>query len=158
MNTITFPGTALAEARKAQGKTLQDVYEDIHVPMEHIHALEGARLHELPGVTYGLGFLRTYCEYLGLDPAPYVDQYRLFTAVHPPRRISIGGLPQLEVPSRWMGEALTWGTLCAVLLLGWVTYSMIMQPWVESSETRVEAGTFEVAPETLWDVDTGARN
>jgi hypothetical protein len=38
----------------------------------------------------------------------------------------------------------TWGAICGVLLLGWLTWSALIQPIAAEQETRIEAGSIEV--------------
>jgi len=148
-----FPGDTLRVRREARGLTLTDVYRDIHVPVAYIRALEAGDLDALPGTTYAMGFLNTYCHFLELDPEPLADGFRACTQpppANPLGRPSSPGAPLSQRP-RWLHEALAWGAICAILLLAWLTYSAMMRPLAETVDTRVNAGTLEVTPPTHFD-------
>jgi cytoskeletal protein RodZ len=143
-----FPGSVLRERRELRGYTLVQVFEHIHVPAEHLRALEEGRLDVLPAITYSSGFLTSYCDFLGLPPEPYVDKLRgamkRRQVAAPPRPLQQVLLPN-SGPERpvWLAEAITWGTICGILLLGWVTYSTIIQPLAPNPDERVQADTLE---------------
>lgn len=148
MKQAQFPGTALRARREEMGFTLRDMHRRIHVPLEHLEALEAGRLERLPAPAYAIGFLLSYCQSLELDPEPFVDQFRLCLREMPSKTsFTPYGEPVQERPV-WIRELMTWGTICAVLLLGWITYSAVIKPWAESVGVRVEAGTLEFEPPT----------
>ena len=143
MKQAEFAGARLRERRERRGLSQQDVFQQIHVPIQYIAALESARLDALPAPAYAVGFLASYCEFLELDPAPFVDQFHAASgqsgASHPRAswRVPWGNI---ERPS-WYANAVTWSAICAVLLLAWLTYMTLVQPFVEERGTRVEADT-----------------
>jgi hypothetical protein len=61
-------------ARERDGLDLATVEHETRIPTRRLTALEEERFDLLPERIYALGFLRTYAEYLGLDPQPYVDE------------------------------------------------------------------------------------
>jgi len=143
----------LRERRQALGCSLSDLYEHIHVPAQYIDALEAGRLEDLPSSTYVLGYINSYCEFLGLDPRPFVERYRACARVGEPaaRR---GKAPLLRLPvwrPAWLDGVFTWGAICAILCLVWFAFSMVVKPMAEPPETPVEAGTIELPPATHFD-------
>src|SRR6516164_9329803 len=60
--------------RERRGLALATVEQETRIPARRLTALEEERFDLLPERIYALGFLRTYAEYLGLDPQPYVDE------------------------------------------------------------------------------------
>ena len=77
MKKLLFPGAVLKEQRELLGCSLQQVSQEIHVPIEYIEAFESGRIDKSPGRAYALGFLRSYCSFLNLDPEPFCDKYLL---------------------------------------------------------------------------------
>ncbi len=146
MNQLELPGMALRDRRLERGLSMMDVYEAIHVPVEYIEALEHGNFDAMPGAAYGLGFLRTYCEFLDLEPEPYTDQFRVCTRPAAAPRLRTAVITDSKARPRWLGDLVAWGTVCALLLLGWVTYSAVVRPLVESASPRVEATTERVSP------------
>ena len=69
-------GNTLREARVRRNLTLQQVEEDTKIRVKYVQAMENEDFDVMPGATYVKGFLRTYSEYLGLDPDVILDEYR----------------------------------------------------------------------------------
>jgi cytoskeletal protein RodZ len=69
-------GSTLREARVRRSLTLQQVEEDTKIRVKYVQAMENEDFDIMPGPTYVKGFLRTYSEYLGLDPDVIVGEYR----------------------------------------------------------------------------------
>lgn len=67
----------LRRARKEHGQDVRAVAQVLRIRQTYIEALESGQFERLPGMAYALGFLRTYAEYLGLDPVYIVDRYKL---------------------------------------------------------------------------------
>ena len=57
------------------GRSVAQVAVTTHLKPTIVEALEADNYRALIAPTYAKGFYRLYCEYLGLDPAPYVDAY-----------------------------------------------------------------------------------
>jgi cytoskeleton protein RodZ len=69
-------GSTLREARVRRKLTLQQVEEDTKIRVKYVQAMENEDFDVVPSPTYVKGFLRTYSEYLGLDPRMILDEYR----------------------------------------------------------------------------------
>lgn len=67
----------LRRARKEHGQDVRSVAQVLRIRQGYIEALESGQFERLPGMAYALGFLRTYAEYLGLDPVYIVDRYKM---------------------------------------------------------------------------------
>lgn len=156
MSRFALQGKALRERREAMGLSFAEVYEAIHVPIEHLRALEAGNLHALPVATYVQGFLRSYCEYLQLDPEVYLYAFHACRETAPPPKATVRrSVAAAAAPSArpaWLTDVIAWGTVCGLLLLGWFTYSVVVRPFLDSLDTRVEAGTVEITPESPFDL------
>jgi len=75
-------GETLRSARQSKGLTTEQVSEAIHINPSYLSALEEERLDEFPAEVYARGFLRSYASFLGLDPAPLLDEFHALR--HPP--------------------------------------------------------------------------
>ncbi len=62
-------GAILKEKREEKNITVDMVARDTTISKHYIEALENERIDVFPSVTYVTGFLRNYCDYLGLDSA-----------------------------------------------------------------------------------------
>lgn len=67
---------ALRASRTARGISLEQVTRDIHISKRFLQALEAGDYADLPGQAYVTGFIRSYADYLDLDPEPLIDHYR----------------------------------------------------------------------------------
>jgi cytoskeleton protein RodZ len=68
-------GETLRQAREKREIPIDDVSRETRIAARYLEALEKGELAELPGSTFGKGYLRTYARYLGLDPEPLVEIY-----------------------------------------------------------------------------------
>jgi cytoskeleton protein RodZ len=68
-------GEKLRLARERNALTLDQVARETHVAKRFLKALEDEDFSVFPGETYAMGFLRSYAEYLGLDPAELIAAY-----------------------------------------------------------------------------------
>jgi cytoskeletal protein RodZ len=69
-------GRELRDVREAMGLRLENVAGALRIQYEFLLALEEGRYDDLPGAAYALGFLRTYCNHLGLDAERLVEEFK----------------------------------------------------------------------------------
>src|SRR5204863_9927230 len=70
-------GETLREARMRQHLDITDVEARTKIRAKYLRALENEDFGMLPGSTFVKSFLRTYAEFLGLDPHLLVEEYRI---------------------------------------------------------------------------------
>src|SRR3954471_14973003 len=70
-------GKTLSQARVARGLTLDDCERDTRISKRYLDALEREDWKIFPAPVYSRAFLRTYAQYLGLNPN---DLMRMFHA------------------------------------------------------------------------------
>jgi cytoskeletal protein RodZ len=68
-------GETLRQARLDKGVSLADAARETRIRRAYLEALEGEDAAALPGPVYTRGFLRSYAEYLGLNPQSIVDLF-----------------------------------------------------------------------------------
>jgi len=73
---MTSIGQILADARRQRKVTAKDVEKAIKIRAKYIKALEQDAFDQIVGEAYVVGFLKTYAQWLELDPRPLVDRYR----------------------------------------------------------------------------------
>ena len=61
-------GARLIRARETRGLTLEDAERDTRISRRYLLALESEQFETIPAPVYARGFLRSYSQYLGLDP------------------------------------------------------------------------------------------
>lgn len=64
--TITV-GDTLRNARVAQGLSVTEVSEKLHLTEQALESIENNQFERLPGVTFARGYVRSYANVLGLD-------------------------------------------------------------------------------------------
>lgn len=67
-------GETLREARERRGLTIEQVAQETRISARFVEALEEERFEELPAPVYVRGFLRSYANFLRIDPQPLLDQ------------------------------------------------------------------------------------
>src|ERR1700755_2289104 len=69
-------GETLREAHMRRRIDMAEVEAATKIRAKYLRALENEEWDLLPGPTFVKTFLRTYAEYLGLDPRMLVEEYR----------------------------------------------------------------------------------
>lgn len=67
-------GETLRSTREHRGLTIEQVAQDTRISARFLEALEAEQFDELPAPVYVRGFLRSYANYLKVDPQPLLDQ------------------------------------------------------------------------------------
>ena len=140
---MQFPGDELRLRRIEAGLSRVDVYKKLHIPVQFTEALEENTPHEFPPLTYSLGFLRTYCRFLRLDPEPYLAALQATT--HAPRNFL--GITKNNGPAErptWCNELIMWVTIISIVVLGWFAYTAVFQPSADAEQGSVRAGTLDL--------------
>jgi transcriptional regulator with XRE-family HTH domain len=73
---ITAFGEALKRARSARGLALEAAASATRISRQYLDALEKGELEALPSGPFGRSYLRSYAEFLGIDPEPVLESYR----------------------------------------------------------------------------------
>ena len=68
-------GKSLRNAREAKGYTPTQIADMTHMKSSIVEALENEDFSPIAAPIYGRGFVKLYCEAVGLDPKPYVDEF-----------------------------------------------------------------------------------
>ena len=69
-------GEILLAAREQKGLSLEDISSAINVRVVQLRAIEEGNFDELPGMTYALGFVKSYAAHLKLDSAGIVQKFK----------------------------------------------------------------------------------
>ncbi|GIW18523.1 MAG: hypothetical protein KatS3mg064_1680 [Tepidiforma sp.] len=67
-------GDTLREARERRGLSIEQAAQETRISPRFLEALEAEEFDVLPAPVYVRGFLRSYANYLKLDPQPLLDQ------------------------------------------------------------------------------------
>ncbi len=80
-------GARLAAVRESRGISLSEAAGRTHIRENHLSAIETADRSALPARPYALGFVRTYAEFLELDPRPVVEQFKFDAGYEAPQPV-----------------------------------------------------------------------
>lgn len=90
-------GQQLREAREAKSLTFEQVSREIRIRTRYLKALEEGNLGELPSAVHVRGFLRSYADFLDLNPDELLNTLRQPQTITPPETPS--PTPEGETPS-----------------------------------------------------------
>ena len=68
-------GKTLRAAREAKGLSVAQLAEQTHMTPTRVEELENENFTSFPAAIYGRGFVRLYCQAVGLDPKPLADEF-----------------------------------------------------------------------------------
>ncbi len=111
-------GETLRQARIDKGVSLAEAERATFIRRRYLEALEADDYAALPALVYTRGFIRTYAEYLGLNPQAMVDLYQPPRTREVPPRLRAATPPiarPRELPVRVL--LTVGGAVLAVLLL-----------------------------------------
>ena len=147
---MSFPGAELQARRLETGLTREDVHRKLRVPADFVRSLEEGTLELLPSSIYTVGFTRTYCTFLGLNPEPYVEALLMGKQT----RWKLLDFGLAKNPSKrpaWFGDIVTWAAILAIAALSWATYTAVVRPGASQDSGRVQAGTLDLRVPLLRD-------
>ena len=134
-------GAKLKNLREEKGYTLEHVARDTHIAKRYIIAIEEERFDEFPAEPYLLGFLRSYCEFLEIDPEEVVQLYRNMKLQEQPPPID-----QLVAPKRGPSKGLIVGVIGGIALLvgvAFLVFQLFFAANAESADEPPAASTVE---------------
>lgn len=140
---MSFPGNDLRARRLEVGLSREDVHRKLRIPTNFVEAIEAGTWEALPSSVYCIGFTRSYCEFLGLNPEPYVDA--VLSGKQARWKTPGFGAPiqPVECPA-WLSDAIVWATIVLVSILGWASYTAVVRPDTGQSSKSVQAETLDL--------------
>lgn len=87
-------GKTLRSAREAKGYTVSQIAEMTHLKSQVVEGLENEDFSMIAAPIYGRGFVKLYCEAVGLEPKPLVDEF--MAIMNGEREIAIKERPVVE--------------------------------------------------------------
>ncbi len=127
-------GTILRGARLARDEELSEVASALRIRLPYLEAIEEGRQADLPGLTYGIGFVRAYAVYVGLDPDILVQRFK-------DESRGLGRQTQLQFPEPLPGNRVPSAALLFVAFLfaaaaygGWLYTNSQDMTFIEAVE------------------------
>jgi cytoskeleton protein RodZ len=75
-------GDRLREAREAKSISLRSVAASTRISERYLHALERSDLDALPGGVFDKGYIKSYAQFLDIDPKPLLESYGIEERKH----------------------------------------------------------------------------
>jgi cytoskeletal protein RodZ len=148
---VSFPGHELRARRLELSLSVDAASAGSAVPSAMITALEDATLDRLPAACYTVGFIRSYCRQIRLEPEYYVSA--LHVALN--GRVNAGRdrgsivarmlqkLPMPNLPGA-VSEIHAWILVIGATLIGWAAYSAVVGPGDSHNAPQAQAATIDL--------------
>jgi len=117
-------GEMLRAARLERKLSLEEISSSIHIRVAQLRALEEGQLDALPGMTYAIGFVRSYANYLKINSTDVVAKFKAENGALKAQMPDLH-IPE-PIPENRMPDPMVMGVaaFCALLLLiGWTFFS-----------------------------------
>ncbi len=148
--TVNKVGRLLKEMRLQKGLRLPDVAKRLCIRRIYLEAIEESDYKEIPPFPYGVGFIRSYADFLGLNSGNIVELYKEETNITPEKDIYVLE-PQSEatVPNR---KYLIISLLAVILVyVLWFLYNNRIEEEVVAVAPAVEENNPEAMPIVVED-------
>ena len=119
---MTKVGEMLREVRMQKGLKPSDVAKQLCIRKQYLEAIEDSAYKEIPPFPYGIGFIRSYAKFLGLNSENIVDLYKEETNISDPKDMRIlEPQPEASMPNL---RYVIIGLVAIILLYaGWVVFN-----------------------------------
>ena len=141
-NLTDYGGQALRAAREKAGIDIPTLSFELRIPKNYLRALEDENYDELPGKTYGYGYIKSYCKFIGIDDQPFLDTYKMRTSMG--REEPKYHFPDEALEPRMSGAMMAMLVVLVMLsgYIGWQVYERLEAP-ISVSESTVIASNQE---------------
>jgi cytoskeletal protein RodZ len=165
LGNIQRPGEYLRQIRISQARELNDVAEDLNMPLKTLEALEQDDYKVLPQATFIKGYYRSYAKYLKVDATAIIQRfdeiYENDTGLMPNHALNnspikfMGKLPGSHGSRnrKWLKRILV---VIAVIALLWLIITMI-QKWTSKDNANNQQHTQNNEVQVLT-LDNGSDN
>jgi len=138
-------GALLREARLSYGRTTAEIGAALKIKAVHLDALERGDIDGIPGLTYALGYLRSYAGALGLDGEAAVTAFKAELNRAPETRPLVFPAPVQEAKFP-TGRVLSLSVVLAVLVYGSYYYLSRSNTFPTETVPAVPAELAETPP------------
>jgi len=131
-------GKHLRESREQRGLTIDQVARETNISRQYISALEEDRYEAFPAEPYVIGFMRNYCDHLGLDTESLIGKYRTLKIQEQPAPLA----ELIRKPSPWPLRIL-WasGTVAVVAIVVFLVVPPVVSFFTSLPQTLASSGT-----------------
>ncbi|CAN5553863.1 DUF4115 domain-containing protein [soil metagenome] len=149
-------GDLLRRARAHKGVTLRDAEKRTRISRTYLAALEAHDFDQLPPRTYTRGIVRSYAQYLGLDPAAVLSMFEAATSDDRQSTDEAGVVPAvqpIEIHGHWAPNfaIIIFMLVISAVIFTWI-YSAYLQPEDNTVPTTIAQPTATSVDQSLLDV------
>ena len=130
---ITKIGAILKEMRQQKGLKIVDVSKKLCIRKCYLEAIEDSNYKEIPAFPYGIGFIRSYAAFLGLNGENIVELYKEETSSSKRKNMTVLE-PQPEARMPGLQHIIISLLAIAVIYVGWFIYNQATGTTPESEE------------------------
>ena len=116
-------GEILRQARLEKKVPLEEISSAIYVRVGQLKAIEDDHLDSLPGMTYAVGFVKSYANYLNLDAEELASRFRAQHGAVKPKAMMPAQEPLMESKTPNTGILMTAAAAVLVLVVGWAMFT-----------------------------------
>ena len=158
---MAFPGHILKDKRGNLGFSLQDITDHLAIPSDIINALESGDVSRIPESSFSAGFLRSYCNFLGIEAEMMIADLQKAIKSEKVKRnqkdratfhFRIPRLRLLSFSFDVSAELAGWISITALVILGWVAYTTMAPTADPADANATEATTIDLR---VPDINTG---
>jgi transcriptional regulator with XRE-family HTH domain len=133
---MTELGKTLSGARIQRGLTLEDCERETRISKRYLDALEREDWNVFPAPVYSRAFLRTYAQFLSLDPVEMMGVFRAQT--EEPAAPAFKPLPEITAPAATgqMSWLMAGGVLVALAIIGGFLWYSSGTPATQTVKTK----------------------
>jgi len=149
-------GDLLRRARAHKGVTLRDAEKRTRISRNYLAALEAHDFDQLPPRAYARGIVRTYAQYLGLDPAAVLTMFEAATSDGNAQADEVEVVPAvqpIEIHGHWAPNfaIIIFMLVISAVIFTWF-YSAYLQPDDSPVPTTIAQPTATPVEDSLLDV------
>lgn len=133
-------GTMLRETRLKKGETLEEIAQKLRIREAYLSSIENSNYSEVPEAPYGLGFVRSYAAYLGLNAVRMSQLYKEETDSKNPDSELYVPEPETEATAPKLKYIIISLLIIAGAYFGWNYY---IQNYKDLIESKIQKETNE---------------
>ena len=140
-------GGILKQARLGKGKKIQDIAQVLCIRKAYLEAIEANDYDKIPEFPYGIGFIRSYAEYLGLNSSLIIQKYKEETEPEIPENENAGYVPEPQSEAAVPGKKYLMISLLAIIAVyaAWHFYSSYKSLPLDAEDSEKESISEEIA-------------
>ncbi len=112
------PGADWKKHREEMGKTLEEVSLELRISQKYLRGVEEGNYSRWPPKVFSTGFIRSYANYLQVDPDPVLSDYFSFLEMRSIEEPPLHARPEWLERERQRGSRRTAYTIATVAVLG----------------------------------------